>query len=133
MSYSDIKGGLDLVIVGLDLTKPYYKGDVAAEVIYQSDLTDEELVELWDSVTSAKFSPSVDRPEYRVEFIDKVKFFALLLELQAKLGLAIDMFYGKLGREKARSVASSNSTLLVVKRNNPFMNDVNITMPVTQA
>jgi len=43
------------------------------------------------------------------------------------------MFYGKLGREKAPSVASSNSTLLVVKRNNPFINDVNITMPVTQA
>ena len=84
-------------------------------------------------MTSAKFSPSVGRPEYRVEFFDEVKFFALLSELQARLGLAIDMFYGKLGREKAPSVASSNSTLLVVKKNNPFMNDVNITMPVTQA
>jgi hypothetical protein len=74
----------------------------------------------------------VGRPEYRVEFIDKVEFFALLSELQAKLGLAIDVFYAKLGHEKAPSVASSDSTLPVVKRNNPFVSDVNNTVPVTQ-
>ena len=72
------------------------------------------------------------RPEYCVEFIDKVEFFALLSELQAKLRLAIDVFYAKLGHEKAPSVSSSDSTLPVVKRNNPFVSDMNIIVPITQ-
>jgi ankyrin repeat protein len=101
-----------------------YIEDVAADVIHQSDVDDEDLAELWDAALAAKFPPTVGRPEYRLGYIDKVEFFVLLSELQAKLEITIDVFFARLGHETAPSVASSDSPLPVVKRNNPFMGNV---------
>jgi hypothetical protein len=98
-------------------------------VIHQSDLIDEDLAELWDVALSAKFRPTLGRPEYHLGCIDKVEFFFSLSELQTRLALPIDAFCARLGHETTSSIASSDSTLWVVKRGNPFKGGMKSTAP----
>jgi hypothetical protein len=99
-------------------------------MIHQSDLTDDDLAELWDAALAAKLPTILGRPEYQIGFIDKAEFFVLLSELQAKLDITVDVFYARFGHGIAPFIACSDSTLPVVEENNPIVDDAKSEAPI---